>query len=385
MAEIFDVLRASLFTNEDVSLSDWRPVFREMQAQSVAALAYVWLSSHPIPEASAWTSFCLQQQAQWVRVMHGQTQLLQLLDANDIPCVILKGASAAMAYPHPTLRSMGDVDFLVKRADFEKAAKLLEENGYALAHDKNPNHHHYAYSKNGISFELHKRLGIVRETDERLISLFEQGIDAREFHEMEGVCFPTLPPKLNGLVLLFHIDQHLRSGLGLRQIVDWMLYLDKRSAEEWNSEIRPFLREIELERFALTVTAMCQKYLGLRTFVEDPEQYPCDELMDYIMEKGNFGRKAGIKGKTASFSLETSGGVFKLFKRLHAGGMSNWKAAKKYKILRPFAWIYQVFHILRLIISNKMKPKEILNQRKHGEAQRQLIEALGLKIDRMIE
>ena len=35
------------------------------------------------------------------------------------------------------------------------------------------------------------------------------------------------PPLENGLVLLGHINQHLEEGLGLRQILDWALYVDK--------------------------------------------------------------------------------------------------------------------------------------------------------------
>ena len=115
-----------------------------------------------------------------------------------------------MAYPRPTLRTMGDVDFLVKRSDFEKAAALLEENGYVLTHEKDFVSHHYGYAQNHISFELHRRIPLVAETDEKWMSRFEEGIDAREWHETEGYRFPTLPVTLNGLVLMLHIDQHLR-------------------------------------------------------------------------------------------------------------------------------------------------------------------------------
>ena len=172
MADMFDVLRASLWTGEDVALPDWQPVFNEMKQQAVAALPGAWLPGHL--EAAAWVSYCRLQQGVWVRVMHAQDQLIKLLEAHGIPCVILKGAAAAMAYPHPTLRSMGDVDFLVKRRDFEKAAALLEENGYALSHDKDSASHHYGYTKDHISFELHRRVPLIAETDEKWMDIFER-------------------------------------------------------------------------------------------------------------------------------------------------------------------------------------------------------------------
>lgn len=42
---------------------------------------------------------------------HGE--LHELMTANDMPYVAVKGLASAMYYPEPNLRSMGDVDFLV--------------------------------------------------------------------------------------------------------------------------------------------------------------------------------------------------------------------------------------------------------------------------------
>ena len=380
---LFHILQASLFQDEEFPVSDWETVFTEMKQQSVAGLPGQWLKKHPVPEAKAWTDYCLLLQTQWIRVMYGQDQLLKLLDKNDIPCVIIKGAAAAMAYPHPTLRSMGDVDFLVKRSDYQRTASLLEANGYLLAHEKNDAKHHYGYSKNGVSYELHKRLAIVQESDDSLISLFEKGIDQRELRSIENFTFPVLPYDLNGLVLIFHINQHLRTGLGLRQIIDWMMYVNQLSEEQWN-ELGCLLKETGMERLAYTVTLMCQRYLGLRTIVENDDTLPCDELLDYIMDKGNFGRKAAEEGKIASFIL-TENSPVKFFKRLQSGGLSNWKAAREHIVLRPFAWIYQSVRILGILIRKRIKPSEMLSQKDKGIEQRKLIEKLGLSIERDIQ
>ena len=379
---VFQLVKASLFTNENVESSDWKSVFSEMKAQTIAALPGEWLKSHSIPEKERWTHYCLIQQAKWVRVMHGQDQLLKLLDQHGIPCVVLKGAAAAMAYPYPMLRTMGDVDFLVKRCDFDRTEALLEENGYELSHVKFPLSHHYEYSKGGIVFELHKRVSGVDESNERLISLLESGIDRREYKELYGYRFPVLPSELNGLVFILHVNHHIREGLGLRQIIDWMVYVDACSDEEWKRMVL-LLRETGMERLALTVIAMSQKYLGLRMIVDSVDEYACDELMDYIMEKGNFGQKTGHGGKTASFALYASNAK-SLFQRLQLGGMCQWDAAKKHKVLRPFAWIYQIFRIRGECISNGENLFEVIKQSWHGIKQRKLIEALGLTVNEKV-
>ena len=44
---------------------------------------------------------------------HGE--LHELMTANEIPYVAMKGLASARYYPEPNLRSMGDVDFLVTK------------------------------------------------------------------------------------------------------------------------------------------------------------------------------------------------------------------------------------------------------------------------------
>ena len=389
--DVFQLIRESLFSpsGETTLLTkertDWEAVFQEMVSQAVAALPCEWLKKYAIPDQELqkrWLQHCDRQQARWIRVMYAQSRLIELLEENSIPCVIIKGSAAAMAYPQPAFRAVGDVDVLVKRDDYQKAASVMEDNGYQLTHEKKDDFHHDGYMKDGVSFELHRRLGIVRESDEKWLSFFERGIEKRVWQTIEGFCFPTLPVKQNGLVLLFHINQHLRSGLGLRQIIDWMMYLNDKEDGSLDT-LRPYFREAGLEKLALTVTAMCQKYLGLRTIVEGPEGYPCDELMEYIMGKGNFGRKSGKEGKTEAVFMDMSSPA-RVFKRLQAGGLCRWKAAKKHKVLRPFAWIYQIGSISRELLRAKILPRKLMRLRKTGLEQRELMRQLGLDVDRTV-
>lgn len=380
---VFDVLKACLFTNAPVDLTDWQSVFAEMKEQAVAALPGEWLKKHPI--APEWSKYCSLQQGQWIRVMHAQNQIVDLLETHNVPSVIIKGAAAAMYYPHPTLRSMGDVDVLVKRDDLDKAAEILETNGYKLTHDKDHVEHHYNYSKDKISIELHKKMFVVDDKDENLLSLFESGIDHREWKTIANYRIPVLPPVLNGLVLIFHINQHIREGLGIRQIVDWMMYVNSLPPED-HEELVSILRSTTMERLALVITAMCQMYLGLEASIPgsgDVEEKVCDELMSYIMEKGNFGSKSFQKDRTATFLL-FSDNIGNFFKRLQFGGLSRWKAAKKYKILKPFAWIYQLFRGTGILMKDSVGIKKLMEQKEKGLEQRKLIEALGLSIEKMI-
>ena len=386
----FSLLRCSLFPGQENTFFtgiEWSEIFEEMKAQAVAALPMKWLLSYPLPDKvlnENWLFLCFRQQAFWTKMMVEQSRMLDLLDKQNIPCVIIKGTAAGMAYPNPYLRASGDVDFLVKRCDYERAAGILEENGFVLAHKKDPCKHHYAYSKNGIFFELHRRLAIITESDEKLLSVFEKGIANREIYSIGDFHFPVLPPELNGLTLIFHINQHLRKGLGLRQIIDWMMYVDSLSADTWENKLLPMLRETGMEKLALTVTAMCQKYLGLsRTLVQDSDIYPCDTLMDLIMERGNFGKKSERDEKVALVFFDIASPV-RLIRHLQHSGMVRWEMARKHRILQPFAWIYEIGAIYSEFLKTRMTPRRFLKQRKRGLERRKLIRDLGLELDRDI-
>lgn len=386
----FSLLRNSLFPVQEVIIPDdinWEEIYEEMKAQAVAALPMRWLKDHPFSNRDLyekWFSFCTRQQVFCIKLMSEQSRMLDLLEKHDIPCVIIKGTAAGMAYPNSFLRGSGDVDFLVKRCDYERTADILEENGFVLTHKKDPRKHHYEYSKNGICFELHRRLAIITESDERLLSVFEKGIANRKIYTIGNFHFPVLPPELNGLTLIFHINQHLRKGLGLRQIIDWMMYVDNLPASTWENRLRPILRETGMEKLALTVTAMCQKYLGLRTLVQDPDIYPCDTLMDLILERGNFGKKSGKDEKVALVFFDIASPV-RLMRHLQRGGMARWRMAREHKALRPFAWIYEIGSLSLDLFRTRMTPREFLKQRQRGIAQRKLIQDLGLELDRDIK
>ena len=384
------LIRDSLFPDYEMKFPsniEWQDVYVEMKAQTIAALPFRWLRDNPLPDRKLyadWMKTCDRQQYHWMRLMAAQTSLVILLEKHQIPFVIIKGAAAAIFYPDPHLRAAGDVDFLVRRCDYERTAALLEDSGYKLAHEKNPRGHHYGYTYGGFSFELHHRLAVIKEKDEKLLSLFEEGIMHCERQEIGNFQFPVLPPELNGLSLLFHINQHLRSGLGLRQIIDWMMYIDHLPEDIWKGQVLPMLRQTGMEKLALTVTAMCQKYFGLREIVEKDDSYPCEELMDYVLEKGNFGRKGGEEeGKIASVSLIASS-PFRLLKRLQIGGMSRWKAAGRYRVLQPFAWIFQIGFITRELMRHHVSPRMFYRFNRKGVVQRRMIEKLGLRIDREI-
>lgn len=326
----------------------WDEVFLEAKNQAVAGLISDSLSHERMPEL---TTARYQIVANGVQLLHAQKKLVALLAKEGIPSSILKGTAAAIYYPQPFYRTMGDIDIIVPRKRFSQAKDLMEQSGYIVVDaEDDPQARHIGFSKNGIVYELHHHFSYGEHyIDEYngnpcIDKYIDEGLEHVVEAEINGVKFPLLPRLQNGLVLLDHMRAHLRNGLGLRQVVDWMMYVDRELGDnEWASGFGQMAADTDLDALAVTATRMCQMYLGLRsdiTWCQVADESLCQRLMGIILTSGNFGRKLGSGGAVESVftSIKRNG----LFRWLQHAGEHNWRAYKRHKWLKPFCWAYQL-------------------------------------------
>ncbi len=373
---LLELIKASLFNAEPVFSDDvdWDAVLEEAKAQTVVALA---AKAVPREYAQDWESSALQSRAAFMRILHGQTQLIKLFEQAEIPLVILKGTAAAMYYPEPSLRAMGDVDFLVPQDRYEEARCLMRENGYFQCQD-NKGSRHVAFMKGGIEYELHHHFG----TDSLAYgTILMEGLLHTERNNIYSACFPTFPNYENGLVLIDHVCKHLMQGrLGLRQIIDWMMYVhNKLDDVTWKNGFQQLVQTYRLETLAVTLTLLCHDWLGLPEhldFIQNGDKELASELLEVILSHGNFGRKKGEEQavERVRANVRRKG----LFNYLQTAGLNRWSAAKKYPVLRPFAWIYYLgcwaHKGFRLIL----KPTKIRREFSSGKELYQLNRRLGI-------
>ena len=90
-------------------------------------------------------------------------RLLELFAAKEIPALIVKGPALAMqAYGDPTMRSFGDLDFLVRQRDIRRATESLQAAGYeaavplsAIDAGKIPGQYFFSKTDTKLVVELH--------------------------------------------------------------------------------------------------------------------------------------------------------------------------------------------------------------------------------------
>ena len=102
--------------------------------------------------------------------------------------------------------------------------------------------------------------------------------------------------------------------------------------------------------------------------------------MDYILSSGNFGNKR-ISDEAISTYVFANAITFKTaFKLLQKQGLANWNAARKYKVLRPFAWIYQGLRYASRGLKRDQAFSKINSEYSEDKKRNAMFNALGVKM-----
>lgn len=367
-----DILRTAIFNEAPTPGPVTAEVYEELKQQSVHILAAEALGRYEVEEQvlAKWEIDCARQMQQLRRYMENQKSLTEALRAEGIRPVILKGSSSAMYYPDPSLRMMGDVDLLPyprNEETFEKAKKVYEELGFVVEIE---GIRHIEYKKGRFVSELHSFFaGQDSEGQIELDRILDAAQPVRRTLQAGGIYeIGTLPDELNGLIFLEHVSHHVLSGLGLRQILDWMFYvLSVVDDRFWAETLKPLTDRTGLTTLAKIITRTCEVYFHMpeHTWCADTDMDACERLFQLVDKSGNFGRKKELVDKSTTAVLNNGIRLSQLQER----GMHNWKAAQKHRILRPFAWLYQICRYFKKGILERGKGSKGLwnNYKEHKE------------------
>ncbi len=386
MIPVCQVLDAALHGKSapDLQPEEWISVYQQLSEHSVYAIPNRMLSGH-ISDTQLYQDY-YSHITRFEQMLVLQQEVIDTLSAQEIPCVILKGLAASALYPEPALRSLGDIDVLVPAGQFARAGASLAAAEFRLQKELDDGEDaryrkHAKYTKYGISIELHIRAFRMADKKARriLYSCMDQGLAAPDALALENYQFPCLPPLQNALEYLCHLRSHiLAEGTGLRQLLDWMLFAERYLDDSFYLEnLRPILAKVHLDRFAKTVTCVCQDYLGLTkeiTWCRDAEAEKAGEyLMKEILSSGNLGRTSpGAANESRVFQRTIS----EALSLLYEGGLYNFPALKKHSWTRVFAPLAQLGHMMHYLLTGQ---GNIMESWKMGRRKKKMLRDLGLK------
>lgn len=284
------------------------------------------------------------------KLLSAQDEVIRWFDEAGISSVILKGTSASVYYPQPETRPLGDIDILVSPEDVQKAAEIIENNGYQKTEIEHG--FHIGYRKNKIVLELHYAPTDVPNSKGGMAAnaIMDGYLTNTQTKQILGHEFPALSEQNQALCLLMHMERHLLTGgIGLRQLCDWAAFISKTNDAVFENEILPLLSACGMAKFARISMKTCAMYLGIP--LNHPELYRdisdeiCERFMESIFASGNLGKAA--EGNMQSFFIdreatggETKGKLATLIGKVSAYTRSRYPVTEKHPILLPFFMAY---------------------------------------------
>lgn len=321
--ELFDLLKLSLWSRSDSSLQkytgeegtgvewlrdcQWKSLLELSKEQCVfGILADVLATFKGNVEVSRdvlliWIGLVMKLEQRNIKMNRMVISLFGKMRSLGLHPVLMKGQAFAQNYPNPLHRVCGDIDLYFKQQDDCKKAIdwAIRVGGYA--HQGNESaweHKHFAINLKGFEVELHYQM--CRFENHRLQKRLQNIID-HEFAvnepyyvRIEGEEIETVPPTLSVLHQLMHITRHLlEAGVGIRQICDLAVYID-RHCDEINADVlRRYVEELQLDEVAGALGYILVEMLGLKK-----EKWPLEIVADHaefiireIFDGGNFGRQ----------------------------------------------------------------------------------------------
>ena len=248
------------------------------------------------------------------RVNENLVSFVNFMERKGIEYIIVKGQVVGSLYPNPNARMSGDVDLYYIRDNYTKIKGLVEQRlGKQL--NKLSDGKHVEFDVNGVVFELHNKLSQLATQKHQ--NYWDQMIDNAILEKTDtvnilGKDIHTLSATYNALYIFVHLFFHMTaSGLGLRQICDWAIVLDKLSDNIDKNRLEEILKKLGYYKAFKAIGAFLIYYLRL-----PEERFPfqlaekdrkwVETIKKNILKSGNFGRsRRKVKSLGLLHSIES--------------------------------------------------------------------------------
>ena len=341
---VLALIRAALSGSPGTIPEDFRidEYFAFARAQQLEAILITGLHKSGFAISKELRNVMLRANLICSRQNSAAQQLYAAFEKNKIDYMPLKGSVIRPLYPSEELRSMADIDILIRTEQYEQIHALMLEEGYAQGVESD---HEYVWDKDGIHVELHKRL--IPSYNKDYYAYYGEGwqlakpIDGTHCFEMSRE--DTL------IYLLTHYAKHYRdAGAGIRQALD--IYVYRRAYPDIDENyVQEKLRLLQLERFYENTLHMLDVWFGTAEHTEASKL-----ISDRLFSSGVFGSHESSMYSATLKKLNNQGSMKKVkarnwFGRLfvsYSGMCQLYPCLKKFPFLLPLMWVVRWVNIL---------------------------------------
>ncbi|MDO4269916.1 MAG: nucleotidyltransferase family protein [Eubacteriales bacterium] len=277
----------------------WERLLSLTQFHRVGPLAYFGAKGLPeVPPAAAQTltAAYYQEVFRQSQQEHAVRAIGDVLCEARVPHVLLRGALLKSDYPEPAMRSMSDLDYLVRVEDYPAIQTAVERLGARHIHTDGGHfsfqfppqvmvefHPALIYTASPVGTAINPGWQYVRpESGPHVLELTEEG-----FY----------------LNLLCHLAYHFaKGGTGVRSVLDVWVYRHRHPLQPDRGFVERELERAGLLPFARNIEALSEIWFG--NAVMKPE---LEELGKYILSSGAYGFTRRAVLNAASFATGKRG------------------------------------------------------------------------------
>ncbi len=208
---------------------------------------------------------------------------------NNISFVVIKGVSISKLYPSDELRSMGDIDLLIRPEDKNNVINLLKKMGATINESQSDSSVTVFYIKN-ITIEIHTAIGHGKEMNGKVdYEAYFSDVFSNVTKNEQGIF--ELNYEYNFVYVLYHMAQHFYyTGCGVRMVTDVAVMLNKYAEKiDWDW-FWAELKKLNLFDFANVIFGLCNRWFGTEVKLKKSNSQKSMEIIEqYILSAGVFG------------------------------------------------------------------------------------------------
>ncbi|MGM0496224.1 MAG: nucleotidyltransferase domain-containing protein [Bacillota bacterium] len=281
-------------------------------------------------------------------------ELRKIFNDNNIDFIFLKGSYLKQLYPETYMRSMGDIDILVRKEKMKEIHEILSQYNYK---NWNNSTNHDCFVKDKVNVEIHPKLDS-EFSDEYKDLFFKPWEYVKKINKNEY----QLLPEYNFFYQLYHMIKHLyHSGVGFRTIVDIYLFL-KHNHKNFNENTysiiyNAFPKKEFVQNIISLVNNLFQENLLFEYIKNDKiKQNVMQNFISYLFASGIHGIAEGHNLFIGGMASQNKSNRFILitkFKFLFSKTFLSYNLMRglypylnKYKFLLPIAWLQRLFKLI---------------------------------------
>lgn len=322
---------------------DWGKIVEAVRQHQVFSIAYYGAVNAGIDIPEPYRSALEKYTFQGLAIDQYQIYAIQTLEKeftdNQLDYMLLKGSLLKFVYPQTDMRTMGDVDILIRGTQYAEIAPIMERLGYTFAAETS---HDYEWNGKFAHVELHKSLIPPQNAD--FYSYFGSGWDKAIGQAGNPFAF-TLTDEEQLIYLFAHFVKHYRSsGIGLRHMTDlWVFRAAHPELDE--NRVLQALQKMELDVFYRHVSETLDNW-----FAGKPATEVTDFITAYVFESGAYGVNKNrmifneaIRGGAGGAGQVRMRHIFRMAFPSLSAMQRAYPILKRCPLLLPFVWVARWF------------------------------------------